>query len=70
MHVDVTKFGNIPDDVGRRYLGKQEGHRNKQLTARTRTVEAPRTAAALGLGVPSARATELPVDLLGGELDA
>ena len=36
IHVDVTKFGNIPDGGGWRYVGKQQGDRNKQATA-TRT---------------------------------
>lgn len=30
----VTKFGNIPDGGGRRYLGKQQGDRNKEATAK------------------------------------
>jgi transposase InsO family protein/transposase len=34
LHVDVTKFGNIPDGGGWRYLGKQQGKQNKHLTAR------------------------------------
>lgn len=33
IHVDVTKFGNIPDGGGWRYLGKQQGDRNKAQTA-------------------------------------
>ena len=33
IHVDVTKFGNIPDGGGWRYLGKQQGDRNKATTA-------------------------------------
>jgi transposase InsO family protein len=37
MHVDITKFGNIPDGGGWRYLGLQQGKKNKHLTARTRT---------------------------------
>ncbi|HZX03863.1 IS481 family transposase [Kribbella sp.] len=37
IHVDVTKFGNIPDGGGWRYLGKRQGKRNAQHTARTRT---------------------------------
>jgi transposase InsO family protein len=36
LHVDITKFGNIPDGGGWRYVGKQEGHRNRSRTvART-----------------------------------
>ena len=34
LHVDVTKFGNIPDGGGWRYLGKQRGKQNKHQTAR------------------------------------
>jgi len=34
IHVDVTKFGNIPDGGGWRYLGKQQGDRNKEATAK------------------------------------
>ena len=33
IHVDVTKFGNIPDGGGWRYLGKQQGDQNKAKTA-------------------------------------
>jgi transposase InsO family protein len=33
IHVDVTKFGNIPDGGGWRYLGKQQGDKNKASTA-------------------------------------
>jgi transposase InsO family protein len=33
IHVDVTKFGNIPDGGGWRYLGKQQGNKNKAATA-------------------------------------
>jgi hypothetical protein len=31
IHVDVTKFGNIPDGGGHRYLGRQQGARNNEL---------------------------------------
>jgi transposase InsO family protein len=37
IHVDVTKFGNVPDGGGWRFLGRQDGKRNSQATARTRT---------------------------------
>lgn len=37
IHVDVTKFGNIPDGGGWRYLGRQQGKKNAVQTARTRT---------------------------------
>ena len=33
IHVDVTKFGNIPDGGGWRYVGPQQGKRNKATTA-------------------------------------
>lgn len=32
IHVDVTKFGNIPDGGGWRYVGKQQGFHNRQAT--------------------------------------
>jgi transposase InsO family protein len=32
LHVDVTKFGNIPDGGGWRYVGKQQGNRNRAAT--------------------------------------
>jgi transposase InsO family protein len=32
IHVDVTKFGNIPDGGGWRYVGKQQGRRNRAAT--------------------------------------
>jgi transposase InsO family protein len=32
IHVDVTKFGNIPDGGGWRFVGKSQGHRNRQAT--------------------------------------
>jgi transposase InsO family protein len=42
IHVDVTKFGNIPDGGGWRYVGKAQGDRNRSATvART---GAPRSA--------------------------
>ncbi|WP_179537467.1 IS481 family transposase [Arthrobacter cupressi] len=33
IHVDVTKFGNIPDGGGWRFVGKQQGDKNKSATA-------------------------------------
>ena len=32
LHVDVTKFGNIPDGGGWRYVGNQQGKRNRAAT--------------------------------------
>lgn len=34
IHVDVTKFGNIPDGGGWRYVGRVQGRHNAQATAR------------------------------------
>ncbi|SFO28692.1 Integrase core domain-containing protein [Pseudonocardia ammonioxydans] len=34
IHVDVTKFANIPDGGGWRYQGRQQGRRNQEATAR------------------------------------
>lgn len=33
IHVDVTKFGNIPDGGGHRFVGRPQGDANKQATA-------------------------------------
>lgn len=33
IHVDVTKFGNIPDGGGHRFLGRQAGEHNSRVTA-------------------------------------
>ena len=32
LHVDVTKFGNIPDGGGHRFVGRQQGGRNQRAT--------------------------------------
>jgi transposase InsO family protein len=32
IHVDVTKFGNIPDGGGWRYVGRQQGKKNRAAT--------------------------------------
>ena len=32
IHVDVTKFGNIPDGGGHRFVGRQQGDLNKRAT--------------------------------------
>jgi transposase InsO family protein len=32
IHVDVTKFGNIPDGGGHRFVGRQQGYRNQLAT--------------------------------------
>jgi transposase InsO family protein len=36
LHMDVKKLGNIPDGGGWRYVGKQQGDRNRAATAGTR----------------------------------
>ena len=33
IHVDVTKFGNIPDGGGHRFVGRQQGDQNKSATS-------------------------------------
>lgn len=49
IHVDVTKFGNIPDGGGWRYVGKQQGDRNRAATvARTGTPRSRGRAPLLG----------------------
>jgi transposase InsO family protein len=49
LHVDVTKFGNIPDGGGWRYVGKQQGDRNRSATvARTGTPRSKTRAPLLG----------------------
>jgi transposase InsO family protein len=41
IHVDVKKLGNVPDGGGWRYLGRQQGDRNRQATRdRTGTTNA------------------------------
>lgn len=45
IHVDVTKFGNIPDGGGWRYVGKSQGDRNR---ANTKTRGGSRRAPLLG----------------------
>lgn len=34
IHVDVKKFGNIPDGGGRRYVGRQQGKQNPSAAPR------------------------------------
>jgi transposase InsO family protein len=34
LHMDVKKLGNVPDGGGWRFLGKQQGNRNRQATRR------------------------------------
>ena len=41
IHVDVKKLGNIPDGGGWRYVGRQQGDRNRAATAGQATQQAP-----------------------------
>jgi transposase InsO family protein len=51
IHVDVTKFGNIPDGGGWRYVGKQQGYTNRASTvARTGAARSKRRGPLLGIG--------------------
>jgi transposase InsO family protein len=34
LHIDVTKYGNVPDGGGWRYVGRRQGNRNREATAR------------------------------------
>jgi transposase InsO family protein len=50
IHVDVTKFGNIPDGGGHRFVGRAQGKHHRKLTAH-RTGERDRhRGARLGVG--------------------
>ncbi len=49
IHVDVTKFGNIPDGGGHRYVGRTQGDKNRAMTvARTGTPRSRRRAPLMG----------------------
>jgi len=37
IHVDVTKFGNIPDGGGHRYVGRQQGNRDRAATVEAKS---------------------------------
>ena len=50
IHVDVTKFGNIPDGGGHRYLGRQAGKHNRTVTARRTGERNHRRAPLVGTG--------------------
>jgi leucine-zipper of insertion element IS481 len=47
IHVDVKKLGNIPDGGGWRYVGKQQGHRNRATTRAFPATSATRRSAAM-----------------------
>jgi transposase len=50
IHVDVTKFGNIPDGGGHRYLGRQQGRKNREATAHRTGERSPGYDPKLGTG--------------------
>ena len=49
IHVDVTKFGNIPDGGGHRFVGRQQGEVNKRATPDLPRAPAPRAPNRKGL---------------------
>ena len=56
IHVDVTKFGNIPDGGGWRYVGRQQGGTNKRRRPRTGPAsEARHYRPAIGTALPAHR---------------
>jgi len=50
LHVDVTKFANIPDGGGWRYVGRQQGYRNASATARRTGERGDKYRPAIGTG--------------------
>jgi transposase InsO family protein len=50
IHVDVTKFGNIPDGGGHRFVGRQQGHRHRAATAHRTGARSKTHAPRLGIG--------------------
>jgi len=50
IHVDVTKFGNVPDGGGHRFVGRKQGQLNSLATARTRTGYTSSGHANIGIG--------------------
>jgi transposase InsO family protein len=48
IHVDVTKFGNIPDGGGHRFVGRQQGETNRSATAQRTGTRNARHAPRLG----------------------
>ena len=49
IHVDVTKFGNIPDGGGHRFLGRAQGGHNKRATAHRTGSRNPKYGARTGI---------------------
>jgi transposase len=46
LHVDVSKYGNIPDGGGWRYLGRAQGRRHREATAARSTTYEPQVGTA------------------------
>lgn len=46
IHVDVTKFGNVPDGGGHRYVGRQQGKQNNQQGKQNKRTTPPACPAA------------------------
>jgi transposase InsO family protein len=49
LHVDVTKFGNVPDGGGHRFVGRQRGGKNRALTAARTGQRTPTRDAKIGI---------------------
>ena len=50
IHVDVTKFGNIPDGGGHRFVGRQQGDKNRAATAHRTGARSATWEPRLGIG--------------------
>jgi transposase-like protein len=50
IHVDVTKFGNIPDGGGHRFVGRQQGDKNRAATANRTGARSKARGPRLGIG--------------------
>jgi transposase InsO family protein len=50
IHVDVTKFGNIPDGGGHRFVGRQQGNKNRATTAHRTGARSATHEPRLGIG--------------------
>ena len=57
IHVDVKKLGNIPDGGGWRYVGRQQGGRNRAAHPGQATQQPPRPAIGTRLCTPSSTTT-------------
>jgi transposase InsO family protein len=50
IHVDVTKFGNIPDGGGHRFVGRQQGNKHRAATAQRTGARSKTHEPRLGIG--------------------